>query len=181
MPGLVGLITKRPREWAEPQLARMVEALCHESFYTSGTWIDESQGIYAGWIAQKNSFADGMPLLNEAGDICLLFSGEEYPEPGTALRLKGRGHDVKTPGASYLVHLYEDDPSFLTSLDGQFHGLLADRRRGTTALFNDRYGMHRLYYYESGGGTLFRGRGQRAYWRFEMSSETTDPPESGRG
>ncbi len=149
MPGLVGLITKRPREWAEPQLARMVEALCHESFYTSGTWIDESQGIYAGWIAQKNSFADGMPLLNEAGDICLLFSGEEYPEPGTALRLKGRGHDVKTPGASYLVHLYEDDPSFLTSLDGQFHGLLADRRRGTTALFNDRFGMHRIYYHDS--------------------------------
>ena len=27
MPGIVGLITKMPREWAEPQLLRMVEAL----------------------------------------------------------------------------------------------------------------------------------------------------------
>jgi asparagine synthase (glutamine-hydrolysing) len=128
----------------------MVEALRHESFYTSGTWVDESQGVYAGWIARKNSFADGMPLLNEAGDVCLLFSGEEYPEPGTALRLKERGHSVAMDGASYLVHLYEEDEgSFLTTLNGQFHGLLVDRRRGTATLFNDRFGMHRIYYHES--------------------------------
>ena len=30
MPGIVGLITKRPRRWAEPQLLRMVAALQHE-------------------------------------------------------------------------------------------------------------------------------------------------------
>ena len=50
MPGIVGLITKRPREWAEPQLARMVQALLHESFYETGTWIDESLGVYAGGL-----------------------------------------------------------------------------------------------------------------------------------
>ena len=149
MPGLVGLITKMPREWAEPQLARMVEVLRHESFYTSGTWVDESQGVYAGWIARKNSFANRMPLLNEAADVCLLFSGEVYPEPGTAVRLRRRGHSVEMPGASYLVHLYEDDPSSLIMLNGQFHGLLADQRRGTATLFNDRLGMHRLYYHQS--------------------------------
>src|SRR5271166_4634457 len=149
MPGLVGLITEMPREWAQPQLARMVEALRHESFYASGTWVDESQGVYAGWIALKNSFADGMPLLNETGDVCLLFSGEEYPEPGTALRLKERGHSLAMPKASYLVHLYEDDPLFVKSLNGQFHGLLVDRRAGTATLFNDRFGMHRIYYHDS--------------------------------
>ena len=42
MPGIVGLITKMPREWAEPQLRRMVKTLCHEPFYRSGVWIDES-------------------------------------------------------------------------------------------------------------------------------------------
>ena len=39
MPGLVGLITRMPREWAEPQLLRMLETLRHESFYVSGTWM----------------------------------------------------------------------------------------------------------------------------------------------
>ena len=52
-------------------------------------------------------------------------------------------------GPSYLVHLYEEDPSFPAGLNGRFHGLLADRNRGTAVLFNDRYGMHRIYYHES--------------------------------
>jgi len=81
MPGIVGLITKMPREWAEPQLLRMVKALRHESFYTTGTWIDEPSGVYVGWIARENSFSDGMPLRNGAGDVVLAFSGEEYPTP----------------------------------------------------------------------------------------------------
>ena len=112
MPGIVGLITKMPREQAEPQLRRMVETLRHESFYVTGTWIDESLGVYVGWAARKNSFSDGMPLCNERGDVVLVFSGEEYPEPGTARRLKERGHSVAEKGPSYLVHLYEEDPSF---------------------------------------------------------------------
>jgi asparagine synthase (glutamine-hydrolysing) len=149
MPGIVGLITNMPRERAIPQLARMVEALCHESFYTSGSWINESQGVYVGWVARKGSFCEEMPLGNERGDVVLAFSGEEFPEPGTAQRLKAKGHDLNLDGPSYLVHLYEDNPTFPAGLNGRFHGLLADRKRGTAVLFNDRYGMHRIYYHQS--------------------------------
>src|SRR5437879_3060243 len=136
MPGIVGLITKMPRGWAEPQLLRMVEALRHESFYTTGTWIDESLGVYVGWAARRNSFSEGMPLRNERGDAVLVFSGEEFPEPGTARRLRERGHRLDAEGPSYLVHQYEEDPTFPASLNGRFHGLLMDRTRGTTTLFN---------------------------------------------
>jgi len=149
MPGIVGLITKMPREWAEPQLLRMVKSICHESFYNTGTWIDESRGIYVGWTVRKNSFSDGMPLQNERGDVTLIFSGEEFPEPGTPQRLKERGHSVELKGPSYLVHVYEEDPAFPAGLNGRFHGLLIDRTRGTATLFNDRYGMHRIYYHEA--------------------------------
>jgi asparagine synthase (glutamine-hydrolysing) len=149
MPGIVGLVTKKPREWAEPQLQRMVEALRHETFYVAGTWVDESLGVYVGWIARKNSFSDDMPLRNERGNVVMVFSGEEFPEPGTASHLKDKGHAVAPGGPSYLVHLYEENPSFLAGLNGQFHGLLADQSRRTTTLFNDRYGMHRLYYHEA--------------------------------
>src|SRR5438034_3978269 len=149
MPGIVGLLTRLPRERAEPELLRMVEALRHESFYETGTWVDESLGVYVGWAGRKNSFSEGMPLWNEGQDVGLVFSGEEFPEPGTARRLKQRGHDLDTEGPSYLVHLYEEDSSFPAGLNGRFHGLLTDRSRGTTTLFNDRYGMHRIYYHES--------------------------------
>src|SRR6266481_2687660 len=149
MPGIVGLVTEMPREWAEPQLLRMVEVLRHESFYETGTWIDESLGVYVGWIVRKDSFSDGMPLRNERGDVVLVFSGEEFPEPGTARRLKECGHALEEKKSSYLVHLYEEDASFPAGLNGRFHGLVADRDRGIATLFNDRYGMHRIYYHES--------------------------------
>src|SRR5271168_522080 len=149
MPGIVGLITKMPRQWAEQQLTRMVETLRHEPFYVTGTWIDEPLGVYVGWVARKDSFAEGMPIHNERDDIVLVFSGEDYPEPDTARRLKERGHDCEEAGPSYLVHLYEDDRNFFKNLNGRFQGLVADRSRGTATLFNDRFGLQRVYFHEA--------------------------------
>jgi asparagine synthase (glutamine-hydrolysing) len=174
MPGIVGLITKRPREWAEPQVLRMVKSICHESFYNTGTWIDECQGVYVGWSVRKNSFSDGMPLRNERGDVTLIFSGEEFPEPGTVDRLKERGHAVEVNGPSYLVHVYEEDPAFPAGLNGQFHGLLTDRIRGRTTLFNDRYGMHRLYYHESKEAFYFAAEA-KAILAVRPELRTVDP------
>lgn len=149
MPGIVGLITKKPRECAERELSRMIEAIRHESFYTTGTWIDESLGVYVGWVARRNAFADGMPLRNETGEVILAFAGEEYPDPATKARLKANGHGFESAGPSYLVHLYEDEPSFPASLNGRFQGIVVDRARATITLFNDRYGMHRVYYHDA--------------------------------
>lgn len=149
MPGIVGLLTKMPRERAEVLLLRMVEAIRHEPFYRTGIWIDESSGVYVGWVERRNSFSDGMPLCSERRDVVLVFSGEEFPVPGTIRRLQERGHRVQLEGPAYLVHLYEEDPTFPVGLNGRFHGLLMDFRQGTTTLFNDRYGMHRIYYHES--------------------------------
>jgi asparagine synthase (glutamine-hydrolysing) len=155
MPGIIGLITRLPRERAEQELCQMAELLRHEDFYVTGTWIDESLGVYAGWVARKGSFSDGMPLRNERGDLTLLFSGEEFPDPYTVARLKERGHDVKSDGAGYLVHVAEEDPSFPAGLNGRFHGLLADQTRETVTLFNDRFGMGRIYYHESNESFYF--------------------------
>jgi asparagine synthase (glutamine-hydrolysing) len=149
MPGIVGLVTKMPRKRAEAELARMIAALGHESFYETGTWSDESLGVYVGWTVMQNAQATGMPLRNEQGDVSLVFSGEDNAKPGTARALKERGHALDLEGLSYLVHMYEDDPRFPVGLNGMFHGILVDRRRSTAMLFNDRYGMHRLYYHES--------------------------------
>ena len=155
MPGIVGLITKRSREWAEAQLQQMVAALRHESFYVTGTWGDESLGVYVGWIARRKSFSDEMPLENEGRNLTLFFSGEEYPEPGIVSELRGRGHTIGEPPASYLVHMAEEDASFPRSLNGRFHGLLVDRSAVTATLFNDRYGMQRVYYHEAPDVFLF--------------------------
>jgi asparagine synthase (glutamine-hydrolysing) len=174
MPGIVGLITKMPRNQGERDLLRMVEALHHEQSYATGTWIDERLGVYVGWAARKNSFSDGMPLANEGGDVVLAFSGEEYPEPGTASRLKKQDHGPGMQGSSYLVRLYEEDPAFPAGLNGRFHGLLTDRTRGTSILFNDRYGMNRIYYHEAKEGFYFAAEA-KAILAVRPELRTADP------
>lgn len=133
----------------------MVEALRHESFYETGTWIDESLGIYVGWSVREDSFCSGIPLTNENGCITLVFSGEEYPEPGLIADLKEKGHQLDKGESAYLVHIYEEDRNFPLNLNGLFHGIVVDRRNGTATIFNDRYGMHRLCYHESSDGFYF--------------------------
>lgn len=174
MPGIVGIISRLPRKLAEQQLHQMVETLRHESFYTSGTCIDECLGVYVGWTALKNSFSDGMPLTNERGDVSLIFSGEEYPELGTGARLRQQGHSFNLDDSSYLVHQYEDDPNFFVKLNGMFHGLVADRTRNTVRLFNDRYGMHRIYYYEGKDAFYFAAEA-KAILKVRPELRTADP------
>jgi len=156
VPGIVGIITKKPpREWAELQLERMLGAVWHEPFCETGTWIDEALGIYVGWAARTGSFCERMPVVNERGDVTLVFSGQEYSQPEAIRGLKNRGHAFDERGVSRLVHVYEDDQNFPLGLNGLFHGLVADRTRDIAILFNDRYGMHRLCYHESNDAFYF--------------------------
>ena len=147
MPGIVGLVTKMPRERAEAELGQMVDSIRHESSDRTGTWIDESAGVYVGWASRSPSGT--LPICNEKGDVVLVFFGEEFPDPDTICHLKRRGHRFRDGGHSYLVHQFEEDRSFPAALNGRFHGIVTDRTRGVTTLFNDRFGMHRVYYHQS--------------------------------
>ena len=155
MPGIVGMITNRSRASAESELCQMLEPLRHESFYIAGTWSDPGQGVYVGWVARKGSFAAAMPLKNVRRDVTLIFSGEEFREPETIEALRAAGHAVEANGPNYLVHRYEEEPDFPKRLNGRFHGVVADRARGTVMLFNDRYGLQRIYYHEAKDGFYF--------------------------
>ena len=137
-----------------------------------------SMGVYVGWAIRKNSFADGMPLHNEQGDVTLVFSGEEYPSSDTRRQLRERGHSVAVDGPSYLVHLYEEDPAFPAGLNGMFHGLVSDRTRGTATLFNDRNGMHRICYHKSRDAFYFAAEA-KAILAVRPELRTADPRSFG--
>jgi len=93
MPGIAGIISNvLTREVAAEQLRRMLGVLRHESFYVCGSWFDERAGIYVGWTAIDKA-AGSLPFRNEQGDRTLVFSGEEFPEPGTSHALRSRGHE----------------------------------------------------------------------------------------
>ena len=152
----------------------MVESLCHEPFYTSGTWIDADKVcMWDGWRG-ADPLPMAMPLRNESGDVTLVFSGEEFPEPGTVAGLRARGHQVEPHGPSYLVHRYEEEADFPKGLNGRFHGLLADRARGTAMLFNDRFGLQRLYYHEA-KDTFYFAAEAKAILKVRPELRATDP------
>src|SRR5207249_4753628 len=86
------------------------------------------------------------------GDVVLLLSGECFSDPDVHV----------TPGqiaennATWLVRRYEEKgDAFFEGLNGVFSGFLIDRRRQKAALFNDRYGVERVYYHESRDGFFF--------------------------
>jgi asparagine synthase (glutamine-hydrolysing) len=155
VPGIVCIVPRIPRATFKAQLVSMVQSIDSESLYESGTWTDEPSGVYIGWTSLKGSFSDGMPLSNERKDVSLVFSGEEYSDPQTRDQLRSRGHFLGSTESDYLVHLYEEDPHFVQKLNGMFHGLIVNRAQGAVTLFNDRYGMHPLYYHESNDGFYF--------------------------
>ena len=153
MPGIVGLITRIPRKCAEEKLAAMVGALRHEFSYITGTWSDEQSGVYCGWVARAGSFSANMPLCDPSGEAVLIFSGEDYSRCASSAPMAVRSDGQDGPG--YLLQRRHDDPAFPASLNGRFQGLLVDRPRGGALLFNDRYGMHRVYYHESADAFYF--------------------------
>ncbi|MBV9489207.1 MAG: hypothetical protein JO069_05715, partial [Verrucomicrobia bacterium] len=156
MPGIAGIIKRQIDADDEAALAAMVGCMRHETFYSAGTYVEDRFGVCVGWTAHRGSFADCLPIWNEKGDVCLFFSGEDYTEPAEIERLRARGHEFRSGDASYLVHLYEEQGAeFLTKLNGLFSGLLLDLRKGTALLFNDRYGLNRVYYHESERGLYF--------------------------
>jgi len=134
----------------------MVKCLMHEPFYNDGTYVNEELGLWSGWACHKGAFEDCLPIWNEKKDICLLFSGEDFTDQTDIDALRTRGHEFGSDDASYLVHLYEEmGYGFLEKLNGWFSGVLLDLRERKFVLFNDRYGVNRLYYHESADGFYF--------------------------
>ena len=156
MPGIVGIISQRPSEQYLALARSMVKCLIHEPFYTNGTYNNEVLGLWSGWACHKGAFGDCLPIWNEKKDICLLFSGEDLADRADIDALRMRGHEFGLDDASYLVHLYEEmGCEFLEKLNGWFSGVLLDLRAQKVVLFNDRYGVNRIYYHEDASGFYF--------------------------
>ena len=155
MPGISGIVGKGRTGENEAMLQQMIKCMMHESFYKAGTYVNEKAGIGIGWVNHKNAFADCMPVWNENKNICLIFSGEDFTEKSEIERLK-TNHHFDPSNASYLVHLYEEQGTkFINRLNGFFSGVVIDLEKKIIFIFNDRYGLGRIYYYETNDGFYF--------------------------
>jgi asparagine synthase (glutamine-hydrolysing) len=156
MPGIVGIISDRPATECQLRVSAMLASMKHDPCYVCGTRSVSEFGVYAGWVAHEGSFSANQPFSNETGDIVLLFAGECFIDPDARRTLARRGHNLADNAADWMVHLYEEEGArFFESLNGLFSGLLIDKRQKKVFLFNDRYGVERIYWYEDEGEFYF--------------------------
>lgn len=156
MPGIVGIISKASEDESKNNLRLMLKSMLYEPFYNSGVYSNEQMGLYVGWVCHQGSFSDCMPVWNEKKDVLLIYFGENYADLELFDKLKANHHRFDRTNASYLIHLYEDyGVNFLNQLNGHFSGVLFDLRSNEVLIFNDRFGIQRLFYYRNKGGFYF--------------------------
>lgn len=156
MPGIVGIISSKPLETSRRSVDAMLQSMTHEPFYQSGRHDVPELGLCCGWVAQAGSFAANQIFQNETSDVQLVFAGECYLDADARSRLVQKGHQVGAKAGDWLVHLYEEaGEAFFGQLNGLFSGVLIDRRLRRVYVFNDRYGIERLYWHESDGDIHF--------------------------
>jgi asparagine synthase (glutamine-hydrolysing) len=144
MPGICGIIGQGG---VSPELSSTVrsmrDCMINGNPQYSGTHIETQLNCAAGWVTSPSTFSDCLPIWNETRDLCLFFSGDAFVDGGQLETLK-------------LVRQYEDNGLVaLEMLNGYFSGLLLDLRKREIVLFNDRYGLGRIYYHENGDGLFF--------------------------
>ena len=136
MPGIVGCVTRMPREARRSGSSANGQRLCFmrismlEARGPMNRRAFTSAGLHERALSPMEC-----PCEMNAETWFLRFPEKSFQSRALPQRLKAQGHEFDMDGPSYLVHLYEDDPSFPAGLNGRFHGLLADRNRGNFRAF----------------------------------------------
>lgn len=133
MSGITGILSPHAHHRDSSTLDRMLKSLLSKRDSIAGS-IDEAPAV-AGWVSQPGAVTERMPVWNAERTIALIFSGEEY-------------QFVADGNFARIIDAYEKSGiAGFERLNGWFSGLLIDLRKRAATLFNDRYGMGRIYYY----------------------------------
>ena len=156
MPGLTGIIRFASHEQVDQDLDSMLGVMRHNNRYSHGRFIDKECGLRIGWTCHPGSFAEGMPLVSEDGNTVMIFAGEDFGDRDGIARQRHAISSKDSAEAGYLLELYAElGDQFFAQLNGWFSGVIVDRRSKRVTLFNDRYGMGRIYYHAGPDEFLF--------------------------
>ncbi len=152
MPGLAGLVSRRPPAECQRLVGDMLAAMRHDPQCQSGTCFVPEQGIYAAWTAHAGSDASARVHHDVGRGVSVVFSGELVPTDEHV----STGDYGTSCDAARLAALYgASGPSMIDRLNGLFSAVVIDSHSRQSFLFNDRYGLERIYYYETTDATFF--------------------------
>lgn len=145
MHALAGIISPVPDIELPRLAARMARRLCHDrSHLIDGTSLAQV-GLHVGWVAAHAKSADPTPAWSGSKRVGIILAGET---PGSERQ--------SWPSKARVADNYEaQGVAALAELNGVFSGVVIDLRDETVTVFNDRYGLSRIYYHDAAAGFFF--------------------------
>jgi asparagine synthase (glutamine-hydrolysing) len=154
--GITGIIGRDVAKEATPAtLATMVDCLDHElrRTRTIGTFDGGRSSACVAWA--KRDYEPPCVAWNSSRSIGLVFVGEDFDADAKAASLRASGERPESDAECFL-RLYEiSGVDFISTLNGRFAGVIFDCRTDTVHLFNDRFGLNRIFVHESDGELYF--------------------------
>lgn len=150
MPGITGILHASPDPSLGDTTTKMVRLMVHEPSSVVGQAAFPEFRAFLGWVSRPGTYSDGGPFWNADRTVGLIFSGEEFTPRAPIAGATSDGN------AAEIVRLYEEKgAACIAELNGWFSGVLVDLPARKLILFNDRYGLGRIYFHESPQGFLF--------------------------
>ena len=150
MAGFVGIFrADRCAQTGVSELKSMVRTLVHKPHDVFDRITNSALGVSIAWV-QEDKCDGAVQAWNTHRDICLILAGEDFPTRRNGEPSSG------SEKAARQIRAYEDRGlRFIEDLNGWFSGVLMDLRQDRVILFNDRFGLSRVYYHESRDGLFF--------------------------
>jgi len=138
-------------------IERMMRSMEHRGPDDGGTFFSQGIGMGMRRLSIIDLESGKQPILNETGEIAVVFNGEIYNYQELRDRLIQKGHILRTHSdTEVIVHLYEDlAENCLQELRGMFAIALWDGRTRKLLLARDRVGIKPLYYTLTPNGLTF--------------------------
>jgi len=136
----------------------MGNTLHHRGPDDDGFYVDEKVGLAHRRLSIIDlSPAGKQPVVNEAGNVQVVFNGEIYNFKELRAGLKNSHTFRGNSDTEVIVHLYEEiGLEVFSHLEGMFAIAIYDKKRGELILARDRMGKKPLYW-RAGSGTLIFG------------------------
>jgi asparagine synthase (glutamine-hydrolysing) len=142
----------------DPTIVRaMVSELLHRGPDGEGFYLDDGIALGMCRLAIIDVEHGHQPLMNERGDVVVVFNGEIYNHAELRSQLAGSGHRLSSGSdGAVLPHLYEEyGERFVERLNGIFAIALWDARARRLVLARDRFGVKPLYWSRLGSHVVF--------------------------
>ena len=158
MCGLCGVLRLDGLPAGATHIARMGATMVHRGPDSDGTWTDGPVGFAHRRLAIIDLTTAGhQPMMNEDGDVVIVYNGELYNYRQLRGELEKKDHRFSSEtDTEVIIHAYEEwGSACLDRFNGHFAFAIWDGSNKELFLARDRFGVKPLYYFCDGGKFLF--------------------------